>query len=128
MKKIAATVIKETKYIALWVLLLSAVMQAVFLVIGKWNYTVILGNLLSAAAVILNFFLMGYTVQNALERDEKGAKHLIKTSQTYRFFFLFIVMVIGILLPCFSIWTTVIPVFFPRIAIFFRPFFDKKES
>ena len=34
-------------------------MQAAFLVSGFWDYTVLLGNLLSAAAAVLNFFLLG---------------------------------------------------------------------
>ena len=128
MKKIDATVIKETGYIALWVLVLSALTQSVFLVIGKWDYTVLLGNLLSAAVTILNFFLMGITVQRALEKSEDDAKKSIKVSQLYRFLLLVVVVIIGVVLPCFSTWTVIIPIFFPRIAILFRPLFDKRKS
>lgn len=118
---------KETKYIAAWVCILSALMQSVFLMIGAWNYTVLLGNLLSAAAVILNFFLMAVTVCRAVEKEEKDAKNTMKLSQMYRFLFLTVVVVLGAVLPCFDLWAVVIPVFFPRIAIFFRPYFDKKQ-
>ena len=128
MKKIDATVIKETGYIALWVLVLSALTQSVFLVIGKWDYTVLLGNILSGAVAILNFFLMGITVQRALEKSEDDAKKSIKVSQLYRFLFLVVVVIIGVVLPCFSTWTVIIPIFFPRIAILFRPLFDKRKS
>ena len=128
MKKIDATVIKETGYIALWVLVLSALTQSVFLVIGKWDYTVLLGNILSGAVAILNFFLMGITVQRALEKNEEDAKKSIKVSQLYRFLFLVVTVIIGVVLPCFSIWTVIIPMFFPRIAILFRPLFDKRKS
>ena len=72
MKKIDDAVLKETKYISMWVLVLSVLMQSVFLIIGKWDYTVLLGNLLSGAAVILNFFMLGLTVQRALEKEEKA--------------------------------------------------------
>ena len=128
MKKIDATVIKETGYIAFWVLVLSALTQSVFLVIGKWDYTVLLGNILSGAVAILNFFLMGITVQRALEKNEEDAKKSIKVSQLYRFLLLVVVVIIGVVLPCFSIWTVIIPMFFPRIAILFRPLFDKRKS
>ena len=128
MNKIDATVIKETKYISLWIIVLSALMQAVFLVIGKWDHTVLLGNVLSGVAGILNFLLMGITVQNAIKKDEKDAKTAMKVSQLYRFLFLVVVVVIGVALPCFSTWTVIIPIFFPRIAIAFRPLFDKKMS
>lgn len=128
MKKIDATVWKETQYISLWVLVLSALLQAIFLIIGKWDYTVLLGNVLSAIAVVLNFFLMGITVQNALGKEEKDAKNSMKVSKAYRFLFLLVVVVLGVALPCFSTWTVIIPVFFPRLAIAFRPLFDKKKS
>ena len=46
---------KETRFIAVWELILSAAMEAVFLIIGKWDYTVLLGNLLSGSVAVLNF-------------------------------------------------------------------------
>ena len=128
MKKIDATVIKETGYIAFWVLVLSALTQSVFLVIGKWDYTVLLGNILSGAISVLNFLLMGITVQRALNKSEEDAKKSVKVSQLYRFLLLVVVVIIGVVLPCFSTWTVIIPIFFPRIAIIFRPLFDKRRS
>ena len=128
MEKIDKTVIKETKYILFWVIALSILTQSVFLIIGKWNYTVLLGNILSASAAVLNFFLMGITVQKALGKEEKAAKNTMKVSQIYRFLFLVIVVVIGTVLPCFDMWSVIIPIFFPRIAIIFRPFFENKMS
>lgn len=127
-KKLDATVRKETKYIAVWVLLFSAVMEAVFLIIGKWDYTVLLGNLLSGAAVVLNFLLMGITIQNAVEKDEKDAKNTMKASQSLRTLFLFVIVVIGVVAPCFNIWSTIIPLFFPRIAIALRPLWYKESQ
>jgi predicted permease len=128
MKKIDAIVLKETKYILLWELILSVLMQAVFLVIGKWDYTVLLGNILSASAAVLNFFLMGISIQKALEKDENDAKKTIKLSQSYRFLFLIVVLVAGAAIPCFNIWAVVVPILFPRIAIAFRPYFGQKSA
>ncbi len=128
MKKIDEIVLKETKYILLWELILSVLMQAVFLVIGKWDYTVLLGNILSASAAVLNFFLMGISIQKALEKDENDAKKTIKLSQSYRFLFLIVVLVTGAAIPCFNIWAVVVPILFPRIAIAFRPYFGQKSA
>lgn len=128
MRKTDPTVIKETKYILCWVLVFSALMQAVFLIIGRWDYTVLTGNLLSGAAVVLNFFLLGRTVQNALEKDEKDAKTAMKLSQSYRFLMLTVVVVVGAALPVFNTLAVIIPVFFPRVAIALRPLFDRKCS
>lgn len=125
MKKIDATVLKETKYILLCQLIMSALLQSVFLCIGSWDYTVLLGNILSSAVSVINFLLMGITVQNALRKDEKGAKNAMKASQAYRTLMMLVVVVVGVVLPVFNVWAVIIPVFFPRIAIAVRPMFNK---
>lgn len=126
--KIDATVRRETIYIAVWVGILSLLMEAVFLIIGKWDYTVLLGNLLSGAVAVGNFFLMGYTVQKAVDKEQKQAARLMRLSQTLRTLALFVAAAVGVALPCFSVWTALIPLFFPRIAVAFRPLFMKKEK
>ena len=128
MQKIDKVVKKETLYIASWVLIFSALMQAVFLIIGKWDMTVLWGNLLSGAAVILNFFLIGITVQNAVSKEEKDAKQTIKASSMLRTLALFIVVVVGVALDVFNTWAVVIPILFPRIAIALRPIWNKEEA
>lgn len=127
MKKIDATVVRETVYIAGFVLILSVLMEAVFLLVGYWDYTVLLGNLLSAVAAVGNFFLMGLTVQKAVEKDEKNAANAMKLSQAMRSLLLFAVAALGALAPCFHLLATLIPLFFPRIAVAFRPLFRKNS-
>lgn len=124
--KLDPTVKKEVSYIAFWVTVFSIFTQAVFLVIGKWDYTVLLGNLLSGSAAVLNFLLMGITVQNAVLKEDKQAKNMIKVSQSLRLLGLFVVAAIGLTFPIFNIWTVLIPLIFPRIAIAIRPIFTKK--
>lgn len=128
MKKIDPVVLKEVKYVAVFTLILSALMQAVFLIIGKWNYTVLLGNILGAVAAIGNFLLMGITVQNAVTKDEKDAKSLMKLSQSGRMLLLFVVALVGHLLPWFNTLSLVLTYIFPRFAIMLRPFFGKNEE
>ena len=128
MKNIDQTVRKETGYISFSVLILSLLMEAVFLIIEKWNYTVLLGNVLSTAAAILNFFLMGLTIQNATKKEEKEARNKMKLSQSLRMMMLFVTAAIGCLVPCFHIAAVLIPLFFPRIAIAFRAMFLKKDT
>ena len=72
MKKIEPTIIKETLYILVCVVILSAIMESVFLIIHRWDYTVLLGNLLTGFAVTLNFVLMGLGVQKSLEKLAEG--------------------------------------------------------
>ncbi len=128
MQKTDKTIIKETKYIAFCVVILSLIMHAVFLVLRAWSYKVLLANLLSGATVVANFYFMGLGVQKAVAEDEKEAKKTVKTSQTIRTFFIFVMVVIGVSVPCFSIIATIIPLFFPRIAIAFRPLWKEKTK
>ena len=126
--KLDEVVKKETIYIATFVGVLSVLMQAVFLILSKWDYTVLLGNLLSGAASILNFLFLGITVQKAVLKDKEAAKKTMQASRAYRMLFMVVVVLIGVNAPCFSLWAVVIPLFFPRIAISFRPLFDKKQK
>ena len=125
MTKVDKTVVKETKYIVFFVLTLSLLMQLIFFVLGKWNYTVLLGNILSGSVAVINFFLMGITVQKAVAKEEKDAKKTVKVSQIYRNLGVLIFTVIGVVLPCFDTVSVFVPIFFPRVAIAFRPLFKK---
>lgn len=128
MAKVDAVVIQETKYIAFWVLVFSLLMQAVFLIVGQWNYTVLLGNLLGALLAVLNFFLMGLSVQKALTKDEKDAKSVMKLSHTYRMLLNVVCVALGVSLSCFNTIALLVALFFPRIAIAIRPIIKKNEE
>ena len=125
--KIDKTVIKETKYVASFVIILSVLMQAVFLIIAKWNYTVLLGNLWGSAVAIGNFFVMGLFVQKAVMQNEQDARQTVKASQGLRFAAIFMLSVIGIII--FKQTPTrvavLIPLIFPRFAVMLRPFIKK---
>ena len=84
MRKVDATVLRETRYIAGCALVMSVVMQIVFIVLGLWDVSVLLGNLLGLIAAVGNFFLMGLTIQDAVAMDKDAAKKRMKFSQTLR--------------------------------------------
>lgn len=123
LKNVDATVKRETLYIAAAVGVMSLLLQSVFLIAQRWDYTVLLGNLLSAAAVIANFFFMGLTVQRSLDKDEKDAVTAVKFSQQIRLLMMFVVVALGAALPCFNLYSVIIPLFFPRVAVALRPKF-----
>ena len=60
---------KETGYIAVWVILLSVIMEAVFLVIRQWDLSVLFGNLGGAAAATGSFFLLVQNRQTLLRKS-----------------------------------------------------------
>jgi len=128
MIKADKTVVKETLWVSAWMLVFSVIMQAVFAFCGIWSYKVLLGNLLGVIVMILNFFFMGITVQQALVKDEADAKKLMKLSQSLRTLFIFVCVVAGVMLPCFSTIATIVPLFFPRIAVALRPLMKNKQA
>ena len=128
MDEIDPTVVKETRYVSIVVLILSVFMQGIFLIAGKWDITVLWGNLLSAATGILNFLLLGITVTKALTKDEKDMASYMKLSKTYRFLLIILVCGIGLYFKCFNDIAVIVPVFFPHVAIFARGFALKKNT
>ena len=128
MAKLNPTVRRESVFIAVCVLLCSVIMQAVFLLLGRWDYTVLTGNLLGGFAAVGNFVAMGYTVQQAVEQEEKRAKEMMRTSRGFRTALVVLLAVLGVCLPFFNNVAVILPLFFPRIGLFFRPLLDKKES
>ena len=119
---------KETRYILGFSILLSAVMELVFYLCGHMDYTVPLGNLLGVCIAVLNFFLMGLTIQNSIGLDEKAASEKLKLSQKLRMLMVIALAGAGVGLPCFHSLAVVIPLFFPRIAIAFWPLFNKEDQ
>ena len=109
---------RETCHIALGVLVFSVVMQGVFWAIGRWEWGVLWANLLGGGYAVLNFFLLGLTVQKiAAETDEKKAKLKLQGSYTLRMLGTLAVIVIAVKVPCFVWPAAVIPLLFPRLTI-----------
>ena len=124
---------KETGYIAVWVVLLSLVMEAVFLLIRKWDLSVLFGNAGGAAAAVGNFFLMALIATRAMNRAlEKGkpeeAAARVKATATFRLLGCLGLCVILIAVLKTNVYATLIPLLFPRIGIAFRPLIDRKRG
>lgn len=120
---------KETGYIAAWVVLLSLLMEAVFLVIGKWELPVLFGNLGGAVIVVGNFFLLALVVSKAVSQGQPDkAAARVKASAGIRLIGMgaLAALLIGVLKT--NVFATLIPLLFPRIGLFFRPMIDRKRG
>ena len=141
--KIQPAILAETKRIALGTAVLTVLMIAVFLIIGKFDYTVPLGAALGYTAAVGNFFLMALTVQKvadgmpALPKDEedeseeeaggkkekplsdeaKQAGRKMQLSYTLRMLAIAGVAALAVTLPVFHPWAALLPLLFPRIVI-----------
>lgn len=130
MKKISDSVKKETGFVALWSIVFSVLMQAAFLISGHWDMTVLWGNLLGAGVGILNFFSLGLTLQNAVEKEEKQARVYVRISHSLRTVLTVAFLAIGCIFPnVFNIIALFVPLVFSRFAILIRYIpARKKES
>ncbi len=126
--KIDKTVIKETVYIAAFVVAFSLIMQAVYLCLGYWDYTILLGNIWGAVLAVGNHFAMGLFIQKAVAQEPDEAKKTIKNSMSMRFAVLLILMIVGMVIPIFNPITIAIPLIFPSLAIYLRPLVDKTRK
>lgn len=114
--KIDGTVKKETAYVAIAEAVLIAVMLAVYLIISKFTLNVLFAALTSGGVAVLNFFVMGLTVQKAVTvDDDSDRRKLIRASQLVRLLVMGVVVIVCAVFPKFDIFALFIPLFFPRL-------------
>lgn len=114
--KISPAIKKETGHIALGVLIGDVVMLAVFLLLKRMDYTVILGALLGSAAAIGNFLFMGLGCQKAMEDPDRAAL-IVRRSYSRRMLGMVVVMIIGYAVQIFHVVAVVLPFLMPSITI-----------
>ena len=119
-RNIDPVVLKETRFIAAVVLILSGLMQVVFLALGAWNYTVLLGTLWGMLLAVGNFFFMARTVEKAVGLDPKDVKKKVQSSLQLRLLGLVLGCVIGGIVPFMHTIAVLVPQFFPRIGVAVR--------
>lgn len=116
---------KETKRVALITASGTLVMWIVFFALHMgmpekvpFDYTVILGGLCGSLVAVLNFFLMGLTVQKvAASEDEAAARMRMKASYSQRMLIQMLWVVIAIAAPCFQFVAGILPLLFPGTGI-----------
>lgn len=83
-----------------------------------FDHTVILGGIGGGIIAVLNFFLMGMTVQKiASETDEDRAKMWMKNSYSKRMLMQMVWVIVAIVVPCFQFVAGIVPLLFPGIGI-----------
>ena len=110
---------KETKKVAIGTFVCVVLMWAVF-GIGQipFDYTVLLAGFIGGMVAVLNFFLMGLTVQKIVSmEDDKQAAAKMKASYSQRMMLQLIWGVLAIAVPCFQFVAGILPLLFPNIVI-----------
>ncbi len=115
---------KEAGYIAAGTVVLSALVQIVWAVFFKYDLSVFLGGLWGGTFAVVNFVLMGLTVQKvARESDQMAAKRRMQASYQMRMILIILATVLAIIVPGISWVMAVISLFFPRLTILVMPLF-----
>ena len=83
-----------------------------------FDYTVFLAGIGGGIIAVLNFFLMGLTVQKvASTQDEGMARNRMKSSYSQRMLLQMLWVIAAIAAPCFWAVAGVLPLLFPSIGI-----------
>ena len=82
------------------------------------DYTVFLGGICGGVVAVLNFLLMGLTVQKvAATADEDTARSRMKASYSQRMMLQILWIVAAIVVPCFQFVSGIVPLLLPSIGI-----------
>ena len=121
---------RETARVAVGVFALVAAMLAVYAVIGRFSAPALLGGVYTGALTVVNFFVMGMTVQaitnevGKKERTDEEIENLstqmkarMKTSYSMRTLAMLALVVVGIVVFKFDGLATVLPLAFPRAVL-----------
>lgn len=114
--KVSSEVSKETMHISIGVLIGDALMLLAFFALKKLDHTVLLGALLGSVAAVGNFFIMGLSIQKAMN-DPDNAKRLVQRSYALRMIAMVAIMIVGFVLPWFHKVAVVVPVLLPGLTI-----------
>ena len=116
---------KETRPVAIGTGICVVLMWVVFAILHAvtpeqipFDYTVILGGLGGGIIAVLNFFLMGLTVQKVVSLEDEGqARNKMKASYSQRMLLQLLWGIAAIAAPCFQFAAGLLPLLFPNIVI-----------
>lgn len=135
-KDIQPAVKKETRRVAIYTLVGLVLMWIVFFGLHMafpekipFDYTVILGGLGGGFIAVMNFFLMGLTIQKVVaETDEKQAKMRMQMSYSRRSMIQLGWGILAFVAPCFHLVAGLLPLLFPSYGIKIMGIINPKQN
>lgn len=109
-------IVRETLHIAAGCGILCAVMLVIFAVCGQLGLPAVLGAVLGGGWAVLNFFLMGLSVQKAAA-DPARSKQIVQFSYSMRMLGMVLVLILGFTMPWLHWLAVLLPQLFPRVTI-----------
>lgn len=122
-------VLNETAIIAAGEVVCTAIMIAIYALIGHFDRTVLLGGLIGAVLATANFFFMAVNASQAADKaanqDVQGGKKQIRFSYTFRLIMIFAVLFVFVKTGLCDALASVLPLVFVRPIITVAEFFRK---
>lgn len=122
---------EEIRSLAPYFLIISGIYMAVLAILffaGNFDYSLLLGGIYGIIIAALNFLVLGKTAQIAVKKaSAKSAQTYMSGMYCVRYLGLFALLTLGALAPFISLVTSVIPLFFVKIAIVIRALKTKEE-
>ena len=108
---------REIKRISTGVLLGSALMVAVFAVLGRFTWPVLWGALLGDAVAIGNFVFLGISVQKAAAAEALRGRQIMQFTYSLRMLIVVAAFALSMAVEVFYWLAVLIPLLLPRITI-----------
>ncbi len=125
-------VLKETAVVAVGEVICTALMVAVFAILGKFDLTVLWGGLAGCLITVGNFFFLAIVASlasdRAINQDVEGAKKMVKSSQSIRFLAVGVLLFLCALSKKCDLIALVLPLLFQRPILLVAEFFRKKGA
>ena len=116
--KLQPAVKKETTHIAVGTAAGVAVMLAVFALIGRADWGVVVSGLLGGVLAVANFLLLGVTVQRVANQSDEGrGRKMMQFSYNMRMLLLVLWLILAVAVPFFNWVAAMIPLLLPRLTI-----------
>lgn len=123
-------VLSQTLVVLIGELVLSALMVAVFAVLGYFDISVVLGAAAGSVIATANHLILVLSVMAAASKaekqDVKGGQMLVQMSYMGRLIGLFLILVLCAKSGSFNLIALVIPLVFTRPILTIADFFNKK--
>lgn len=125
-------VFKETAIVAAGQLICTAIMLAVYGLLGYFGVKVLLGSIVGVLVATANFFFMAMTVSlaadKAQQQDPEGGKKLVKGAYPIRLLVIAVILFACAKSGYFDILAMVLPLAFVRPTLTVAEFFRKKGA
>lgn len=116
--KLSPAVKQETLHIAEGTAVGVVLMLAVFALLHKLNLWVVFSGVLGGILAVLNFFLLGLTVQKVAQgEDEERGRKWMQFSYNVRMLLLVVWLIVAISVPALNWVAALIPLLMPRVTI-----------